>query len=292
MSSDRPYGQLGVGLAAGDSLRWAAADFTAIVEDARQRLDLSPVAAAALGRTLIGAALLLRLSSGEPRRLVLELRGDGPLQRVVAEADVTNNVRGSVARPRADVPPGRKGKLAVGPGIGEGLLRVRREYAQGSYQSEVELVTGEVGKDLANFLLQSEQVRAAVLLGVLADPNGIVGAGGVIVEALPGVSEQAVATVEDNIAALSGVSRTVATEGSSGLLDRIFDGIERRHIESRIFHYECRCSRERIGRYLALLPMEEVLPLRLEDSSVRAKCVFCGAHYRFVPAELEVWPVN
>src|SRR3954452_22198515 len=76
-------GRLELGMAGGGALRWAVADVTDVVEEARERLDLSPVASAALGRCLAGAALLLRLSTKTPTRLVLEIRGDGPLGRVI-----------------------------------------------------------------------------------------------------------------------------------------------------------------------------------------------------------------
>src|SRR5436309_14242633 len=89
-------GRLQLGLAGAGALRWAVADVTDIVEEARGRLDLSPVAAAALGRSLAGAALLLRLAAKTPTRLVLEIRGDGPLGRVIADADQEGNLRGMV----------------------------------------------------------------------------------------------------------------------------------------------------------------------------------------------------
>ena len=56
-------GSLRLGVAAGADLRWGAVDLTAAVEEARLRHDLSPVAAAALGRALAGAVLLLNLSA-------------------------------------------------------------------------------------------------------------------------------------------------------------------------------------------------------------------------------------
>src|SRR5262245_48457308 len=89
-------GRLDLGLAGEGSLRWAVVNVTDIVQEARDRLDLSPVASAALGRSLAGSALLLRLAAKTPTRLVLEIRGDGPLGRVLAEADQDGNLRGMV----------------------------------------------------------------------------------------------------------------------------------------------------------------------------------------------------
>ena len=218
-------GRLHIGLAGGGSLRWAAADLTPVVEEARRRLDLSPLASAALGRSLTGAALLLRLAAKTPARLVVEIRGDGPMRLVLAEADQQGNLRGMVGQPRLHLPEAPGGKLPVGNAIGKGLLRVLREQDGASYQSQVALVTGEIGTDLAHYLEQSEQTQSAVLVGVLAKPEGVAAAGGMIVEVLPGAREVDVERLEANIARLAGVSRTIEEQGLPGLVRTLLDGL-------------------------------------------------------------------
>lgn len=280
------HGGLRLGLAGDGGLRWAAADLTAVIEAARSRLDLSPVAAAAFGRCLAGSALLLRLAAKAPTRLVLEVKGDGPLGRVIAEADDAGNLRGMVGDPRARVDSQREGKLAVGRAVGRGMLRVLREHEGGSYASQVELVSGEIGEDLSHYLHQSQQIRSAVLLGVLARPFGIAAAGGIIIEVLPGASEAAIDRLEANVTAAGGVSRLVEDGGIEGVLDAVLDGLDRREVEERTLHYRCRCSRERLKRHLALLDDDDLTHVRLADGSVEAECVFCATRYRFTPHEL------
>jgi len=278
---------LQLGLAGGGALRWAVADVTDVVEEARGRLDLSPVAAAALGRSLAGAALLLRLAAKTPSRLILEIRGDGPLGRVIAEADPEGNLRGMVGDPRATVPDHPNGKLAVGSAVGKGLLRVLREHAGGgSYHSQVELVSGEIGDDVAHYLAQSEQRHSAVLLGVLARPSGVAAAGGMIVEVLPGAPEEIVGRLERNILSVSGVSQLVEAGGSGHVVDTLLAGLDREAHESQPLRYRCRCSRERLLHHLALLSADDRDHLRGEDGRIEAECVFCGSKYRYSPEEL------
>lgn len=279
-------GRLRAGVAGGGALRWAAADITEMVETARARLDLSPVAAAALGRSLAAAALLLRLAVKTPSRLVVEIAGDGPLGRVIAEADDEGSLRGMVGNRLADVPHTAAGKLAVGRAVGRGLLRVIRESDGASYASQVELVSGEIGEDLAHFLEQSEQTRSAVLLGVLGRPHGVAAAGGMIVEALPGASAEAVGRLEANVAGAGGVSRLVEAGGARGVLDVLLAGLDPMERESRVLTYRCRCSRERLERHLAPLPYEELLALADDAGVIEAECAFCAERYRFSPAEL------
>ena len=281
-------GRLELGLAGGGALRWAAVDLTDVVQEARDRRDLGPVSTAALGRCMAGAALLLRLSTKTPTRLVLDVRGDGPLRQVLAESDDEGNLRGMVGEARVDVPHRPDGKLNVGGAVGKGFLRVIREHgAGGSYNSQVELVSGEIGDDLAHYLEQSEQTSSAVLLGVLARPDGVAAAGGMIVEVLPKASDEAVSALQDNISRIRGVSHLLEEGGIPNVLETVLSGLDREVKEVRSLRYHCRCSRERLLRHLILLSAEDRDYLREEDGAIDADCVFCGEHYRFTPDELQ-----
>lgn len=279
-------GGLRLGLAGDGGLRWAVADLSDIVEAARGRLDLSPIASAALGRSLAASALLLRLATKTPTRLVVEIAGDGPIRRVIAEADEQGNLRGMVGVPRVDLPHRPDGKLAVGAAVGGGLLRVVREHPGGSYQSQVQLVSGEIGDDVAHYLAQSEQSRSAVLLGVLGRPAGVAAAGGLIVEALPGATDAVLSRLEANLAGIAGVSWLVEEGGQDRVLETVLAGLAPEVREERSLHYRCRCSRERLRRHLEMMGQDDRDYLRGDSGELEAECVFCGTTYRFEPGEL------
>jgi len=282
-----PDGTLEAGMAAGGHLRWVAVDLSVPLEFIRRRRDLSPVSAAALGRALAGAAMLLRLSSKTPLRLVLELRGDGPLRKVMTEAEPNGNLRGLVSEPRVDIPPYANGKLAVGRAIGSGILQVLREYEGGGrYHSQVQLVSGEIGADLAHYLRQSEQTPSAVLVGVLTRPDGVAAAGGFIVEPLPSAPDSVVAGLEGNIAAATDASRLLAAGGVAALKDACLAGLEPQLLESQAVRYHCRCSRERLLAQLLGLSEEQLEELGIGSDVAQAECGFCGEVYFFQPSEL------
>ena len=286
-TSTPAQGTLELGMAGNGALRWAVADITNVMEEVRDRFDLWPVPAAALGRCLAGAALLHRLSTKTPSRLMLEVRGDGPILRVLAEADDEGNLRGLVGDGRVQVPDWPGGKLGVGRAVGKGYLRVLREYEQGnSYQSQVELVSGEIGEDVAFYLAQSEQTRSAVLLGVLGKPSGVAAAGGMVVEVLPGAPEETVAQLESNIAGIRGISHLIEEGGAGHVVERVLAGLDREVKEVLPLRYRCRCSRERLLNHLALLPAEDRDYLRADDGAIEADCAFCGTRHRFTPEEL------
>ncbi len=277
-------GELQLGLAGQGNLRWAAVDVTQPLEEARQRLDLSPIAAVALGRALAAAALLLRFYSKNPGGLLFEVIGDGPLGRVVAEVDHNGAIRGLVGKPHLETP--ENGCLGISWAIGKGFLRVTREGRDSRYSSQVELVSGEIGKDLAHYLETSEQIRSAALLGVLPRPDGIGAAGGFLVEALPGTDEDVIAHLEQNVADLAGVSHYLARGGVQSLRDAVLSGFDREELERYPLTYLCRCNRDELLAKLQNLVAAEVDQVVGEDGRCVAICAFCGEHYIFTRGEL------
>ena len=282
-----PEGVGEAGLAARGQVRWVTTDITAPLEFIRRRRDLSPVSAAALGRSLAGAAMLLRIAVKTPARLVVEIRGNGPLGKVMAEADPSGNLRGLVSEPRVDVPHYANGKLAVGTAIGGGILQVLREYEGGGrYHSQVALVSGEIGADLAHYLEQSEQTSSAVLVGVLTRHEGIAAAGGLIVEPMPGASEATLERLEANLQGCQEASRLLESGGVAALKAAALAGLEPELRESQGLRYHCRCSRERLLGHLLCLSDEQLHDLGIDEEVAQAECGFCGEVYLFQPSEL------
>ena len=289
--SDGESGELQLGVAGHGDLRWAVAEITGPLETIRRRLDMSPLATVALGRALSAAALLLRFSTKEPGRLIFEVLGDGPLGKVVAEVDSRGRLRGLVGEPRLEIREGRG--LEIGWAVGEGTLRVSRESIasepqRGRYSSQVQLVSGELGKDLAHFLQQSQQIRSAALLGVLPRSTGIAAAGGLLIEAFPGVAEETLTRLEANIAALGGVSGYLETGGLSALRDAVLAGFDVEELERHPLIYSCRCKPDSLLASMQQLAVEDVDALVDAAGRIVAMCSFCGTQYAFDREELRV----
>ncbi len=289
------HGTLHSGLAANGSLRWVLADLTDIVETLRQRRDLSPSAAVALGQIMTGTSLVLRLMSKTPQRLIVEARGDGPLQRLMAEAHEDGTVRSMISDPLLSDPsqdggdPGVVGSsstdIAVRPLLGTGTLEVIREPTGGQrYTSKVELVEGGLSQNLAHYLAQSEQIHSAVLLGVLTRPDGVAAAGGLVIEALPGTDDDVLSALEENLAGMHSVSRYLE-QGVATLLDAVLGDIDRERLELRTLGYRCGCDRDRLLSQLQGLPSEDRDYLR-QTPSTEAECAYCGTKYTFRAEEL------
>ncbi|MDI3281509.1 MAG: Hsp33 family molecular chaperone HslO, partial [Bacillota bacterium] len=161
------------GVAAEGSVLVMAAVATRLADEARWRHGTAPVATAALGRALTAAAMMgAALKRNE--RVLLQICGDGPLGKVVAEADASGRVRGYVSHPRVDLPATPEGKLDVGRGVGHrGTLYVIRDLGlKEPYIGSVPLVSGEIAKDLTYYFARSEQMPSSVALGALVETDG------------------------------------------------------------------------------------------------------------------------
>jgi len=261
---------------------------TALVAEAARRHRTSATATTALGRALMGG-VLLAASAKDGESVQLQFRGDGPLGALTVIADAAGRVRGFAARPDAVV-PAREGRVDVGTALGRGRLAVVRYHPawRQPYTGIVELETGEIAQELARYLALSEQRNAAVALGLVLGPEGEVeAAGGYVVEALPGVSEEELATVEDNTRALHNPSEWIHRGAVAGdLADRLLADLGARARAARTPAFACSCSRERALRAAGLLRADETAELVARGESLEVRCEFCGERYELSAPEL------
>ena len=259
------------------------------VERARRIHGLSPTACAALGRTLCGASMLGELMKEDDASLTIRVNGGGPAGSVIAVSDSNGNVRGYVTNPKADLPTRPDGKLDVGGLVGRnGMLTVSRDIGlKEPYVGSVELVTGEIGEDLAQYMVESEQIPAAVGLGVLVDTDrSIKAAGGFIVQLMPGAPEELITKLEDNIFMMDQLTTVLDEDGIDTVIDQVLAGLEHETVERAPIEYRCACSRERVAEALRSVGEEELRSMAAEGHDAEVSCQFCDRIYRFTPEEL------
>lgn len=271
--------------AADGGIRAVGVITTRLTEEARQRHKLSPVATAALGRTMAGGLLLASSMKRSQARVNIRVRGDGPLGGILVDAGLDGTVRGYVDNPDVYLPPNSKGKLDVGGAVGQGYLRVVRDIGYGyPYTSTVELVSGEIGDDITHYLATSEQTPSALVLGVFVDKNGVQAAGGLLLQVLPkaATDEELIAKLESRVGSLSGF--TPLLQQNKTLPDIFQDLLGDMGLnilpERQLVRFDCSCSFERVLGALKIFGTEELQDMIENDNGAEAKCEFCGEMYQ------------
>jgi len=274
-------------LAANDSVRVVAARTTALVREAQSRHGCSPTVTAALGRLLTGAALMGSTLSGR-ERITLQIAGNGPVRGLVAEAAAGGRVRGYPLRPSAERPLNMHGKFDVGGIVGHGFLHVTRTFDSGlPYTSAVPLANGEIGEDLASYFARSEQIPTVVAVGVLANPNGVVAAGGILAQVLPGADEHVIDVLEAGARALPHVSSLVRDGDSpERLVDRLAGSLRPRVAGVLPLAFSCHCDRARVVKAIVGLGKNALESMADGADDTQATCDFCGRQYVFSPDDI------
>jgi molecular chaperone Hsp33 len=274
------------GITRGEPLLVVGLVDTAAVEKAKSVHDTYPTASAALGRVLSGALLLSALLK-DGQKVMLQVAGDGPLHGVLAEADWAGRVRGYVKRPHVHLGV-KDGKLDVGRAIGAGYLNVIKDLGiREYYRGTVPLQTGEIATDLAYYLNASEQLPAAVSLGVYVDAdNSVKASGGFLVHPLPGASEDAIGRLEDRLRRTRPVSAMIlAGMGPREIMEEAaglpIDIRERKEVS---FH--CPCSKDRVLDAIAALGRAEIDELIKKGEPAKVECHFCRTEYVVSQVEL------
>ncbi len=262
---------------------------TELVHEACRLHGASMTASAALGRTLTGGALMASLLKRE-QRLAIRVDGNGPLKKIIVEADSDGAVRGFVGNPGVDLPP-RGEKIDVSGGVGkEGLLTVIKDLgAKEPYSGVVKLRTGEIAEDLAYYFAESEQIPTAMGLGVFVEPTGTIGmAGGFLIQTLPPPDDAMIDRLSERICRMEPVTRILRNGHTpETLLAMILSEIPFHILEKKPLSLRCACNRARIERVLISLGSAEMAAMIQDPGEAEVTCEFCRTAYHFDRTALE-----
>jgi molecular chaperone Hsp33 len=271
--------------AADGGIRAVGAITTTLTETARVRHRLSAVSTDALGRAMTAGLLLTSGMKTKFARVNLRMKGNGPIGGLMVDAGVDGTVRGYVNHPHVDVPLNPNGTLDVGGAIGrEGFVYVFRDLGYGRpYSSTVELVSGEVGDDVAHYLFSSEQTPSALVLGVSMNSQSVQSAGGILIQVLPKSArdESLVTLLESRVIGLQGFTPLLASgKDLPDIFEELLGDLGLTIFpEQKELKFDCPCSEQRMLDALKLLGKDELEDMITTDKGAEATCDFCGEIY-------------
>lgn len=267
----------------------SAASTTGLVERAREIHNTTPLATAALGRTLTATAIMGSQLKAEGGSVTVQIKGNGPLGTIVCVGDENGYVRGYLQNPAADLPLRADGKLNVGGGVGRGYLMVIKDIGlKDPITGTVALVGGEIAEDLTRYFAESEQIPSACALGVLVDTDcSVKCAGGWLVQLMPGVKDTDIDRLEANLAKLPPMTAMLDKRMTlEEIVSAVLDGFEVDFLQTDEIGYRCACSREKVERALISMGRKELADMAAEQEKSEVTCQFCDKIYEFTRDEL------
>ncbi len=262
---------------------------TSIVQAACRYHNTSKTMTAVLGRALTAASLMGIMLKNKTDSLTLRIQGDGPAGAIVCVSDYMGNVRGYAENMDVEVQPHPNGKLNVGGAVGNGNLFVIRDLGMNEpYIGSCELVTGEIGEDITQYFVSSEQTPTICSLGVKVDKDNMcISSGGFLIQAMPGAEQDLASVIEQNVQMMKPVSLLVQ-EGKSDtdILSAIFGSIEYEVFDSFDAEYRCTCSYDKYLNAIASLSANDVEEVTRDMKPIETVCKFCGKKYMIDPEEV------
>lgn len=259
------------------TIRIAAVKNTHSAQDAQRRHELDFVSATLLARALTGAVLTSSFLKGE-ERIIIQFQGNGPISEIYAEAMTIGEARGYV-NVNNDLNPESMSSMRDALGIGlltlSKILYDKNEPVQGI----VPIVKGDISSDLVHYFTKSEQIPTAMILDVSLTDNGLIEhSGGIIVQALPGVDEEVLASLEEILLNNQNICERLKEDKMpeeilSEILPFEFDIISTKQTD-----FFCRCTKDHFKSRLMTLGLDNLKDMR-EKGQNELVCRFCNEHY-------------
>ena len=265
-------------------VRGLACISTAVAQEAAERHGTQPTASATLGMALTGGLLLGALLK-VGHRVALKFEGNGPLRKILVEADHYGRVRGYTAVTDVELPRTLGQQFDTVAALGnEGFLTVVKDVRLKELtEGVVELTAGNIDDHLTRYLTQSEQIPSTTQIGIHGDEAGnILAAGGILIQSLPPYDEEVINTLQDRLGEMPPVVELLQTgKTPEDIIALAFAGIEYEILETYPVQFRCHCSRERMEQGLLLLGADELQELVDTQEEIVIECHFCHETYVF-----------
>jgi molecular chaperone Hsp33 len=244
----------------------------------REMLDnhhYPPAVARLLGEFLVAAALL-SVTIKFRGSLILQVRGDGQVPLIMAEANSDGDIRG-IARDAGQAMSESFHEL-----LGNGQLAITIDPIEGRrYQGIVSLDGDNLAACIEAYFRQSEQLATRIWLGANGDT-----AGGLLLQELPTQHSdletwQHLTTLADTVS-----EDELLTLDAANLLYRLYHEEPLRLFEPKSLRFRCSCSQERMEAALVSLGRDELDSILAEQGQIESHCEFCHRQFHFTPVQV------
>ena len=275
---------------ADDTVRGAILHGTRMINEMRANHELGILETLVLGRVYLGAGLMSAGLKGNDR-LNIKIECSGPVTGLAVETNAFGEVRGylknvpiPIAEPMND--------FNLSPFFGAGMLSVTRylEKAKNPFTGQVILKYGNVAKDLAYYFLTSEQIPTAFNLSIKFDTEGqVTGAGGLMLQALPGADNGIIENLEAVMVSMPSPAEAFSLDRKPvNLIHSTFESFSPRFLADKRIEFMCHCNKDRLKNVLTMLPIDDLKDIRDNGPfPLEMRCHYCNTIHSFNMTEIQ-----
>lgn len=242
-----------------------------------------PARVAALLSEAMAATLLLATTLKFEGSLILQARGNGPLQTLMVECNHRREMR-AIAQVADDWEEAADA-LPLDRLFGDGQLVITIDPEGGQrYQGIVPLDRATLALCLEHYFEQSEQLSTRIWLAA-----GEGHAAGLLLQVLPGQGSGGDADVWPRLCQLTDTvtAPELLALPATELLYRLYHEETVELYDSEEACFRCTCSRTRTEQVLLALGEPELRGIIAEQGAIEVSCQFCNQEYRFDPIDVE-----
>jgi molecular chaperone Hsp33 len=258
------------------------------VQNAMAHHHPNPTCQALLGEFFAAAGLLSGILKFEGL-LTLQVRGDGPISLIMAEATHERFLRG-IIRTHEDATDTDLNDKTLHELVGDAVLTITIDPTEGQrYQGIVALSGINLAEALSDYFAQSEQLPTRLWLAANSQA-----AAGLLIQALPPTGERKY-NPELREEEFNGALQLANTISPAELLNlnhdeilyRLFNAYTLRLMPEIPTEFRCSCSKTRSGSALMSLGLKDAYTLLAEQNTINIDCQFCGQIYIFTQQDLD-----
>ena len=270
-----------------DEISLSLLDTTDMINEAINIHGLSPLAAAALGRAMTAVSFMASNLKNDDDNLSVTINGDGVGGSIVVCADSALHIRGYIDEPQVELPLNAAGKLDVAGCVGKRgrISVVRNTGLKEPYTGSCNIISGELAEDFAAYYTYSEQQPTGMALGVkIGKDLKCIGAGGIVLQPMPGAKEENIVKAEELLADFSSVSTLIETIGLNGVVNKYFPDVKFNEYSPV---YKCNCSKDYVDRVLITLGEKELYETVKKEGKIEVVCHFCPQKYTYYKQDVD-----
>ena len=248
---------------------------TALVNEAIKIHKLSDKSAEILGGMLTAAAYMAGCLKSERGAISLTVKSGDGSATVSVSGDINGHIRGYIDGGENGV---RGGTLTV----------IKDDGFYRPFIGTCELKAPDVSENLMQYYHISEQIPTAVAIGVKVKNGTCIAAGGVVMQLLPGTSDENMDRAEERMQAFVNAADVVENFGADGIMREYFtEETKDGGVYLTFPEYKCNCSRKKVTDVIKSIGKAECENILADEGEIKVHCDYCNKDYKFTQSDIE-----